>query len=131
MGSLAFLKCTGLYCALFSDERLSFDAHYNSTIQAASGDAKELLTLTQKLAKEKDEMTQRHAEATKAFDTQLVMQIDQKVIFKLIEEKKVDEDNMPMIRIDSSTSSTSQLANIYEIRMFQDFLSIYKISCRL
>ena len=76
-------------------------------------------------------MTQRHAEATKAFDTQLVMQIDQKVIFKLIEEKKVDEDNMPMIRIDSSTSSTSQLANIYEIRMFQDFLSIYKISCRL
>ena len=70
------------HLTVFPDERVSFDTHYNSTIQNASGDAQELLTLTQRLAAEKEEMAERHRDETKAFDTQLVMQIDQKVPFE-------------------------------------------------
>ena len=62
----------------FSDEKQNFKTHYQKTICELS-DESLVLAKTQELDRQKDEMVQRHTEELKKFDTDLILQIDQKV----------------------------------------------------
>ena len=64
---------------MFSDEKQNFKVHYQKTICDVT-DQTMVLSKTQELDRQKDDMIQRHAEELKKFDTDLILQIDQKVI---------------------------------------------------
>ncbi len=66
---------------IFIDEKRDFESKYQSTIcDAKSDDPDDILTLTKRLELEKEEMLEKHKDQIKQFDTNLVLQMDQKVI---------------------------------------------------